>query len=164
MTERQKTEIEKLVRNGQLSKLPLDEYRNLSDGQAEEYIARGYATAPLTHKAANKEQKDILRSYISQKILPLNVCDIQNLSSAEADDLLDVAKAKVFEENKTLSQVNWRLGSDTKPATCRQIQRITNLVKDGFLSPVSSENLTAMSKLTARKLIFKGEMKKREGN
>lgn len=162
MNDLQSETIKKLVQTGQIKKLPYEEYKALSDDEAEQLIADGYATAPLTHLMASKEQKDKIRSYISQRILPINSTDLENITAHEASFLIEAATEKSF-INSDFSKANERIEADTKPASDKQLHLIKELVEQGHLPHVSTENMVNMNNLTARRLIFKGTMNQKKG-
>lgn len=161
MNDLQSETIKKLVQTGQIKKLPYEEYKNLTDDEAEQLIAVGYATTPLAYCMASKDQKDKIRSYISQRILPISSTDLDNITAREAEFLLDAGAEKAFADNG--SKANERIETDTKPASDKQLQLIKELVEQGYLPHVSTENMIKMNNLTARRLIFKGKMNQKGG-
>lgn len=53
--------------------------------------------------------------------------------------------------------------TDITPATSRRIQEIKALIRQGNLRPLSSDTLLKITRLSAKRLIWRGEMNRRDG-
>ena len=152
-----------LAQTGQFSTAWFSNFKNLSEGKQQELIEQARRTPPMTYIPITLEQKNLLRSYMAQGLLDgLEQDDLKNMTSREAEFFIKCGKNKCWCGNTSLQEHYKQTDLDTSPATPEQLDAIITLSKDKLLRPFSMEALLKLCNLSARMLIWKGEMLKRE--
>lgn len=152
-----------LAQTGQFSTAWFSNFKNLSEGKQQELIEQARRTPPMTYIPITLEQKNLLRSYMAQGLLDgLEQDDLKNMTSREAEFFIKCGKNKCWCGNTSLQEHYKQTDLDTSPATPEQLDAIITLSKDKLLRPFSMEALLKLCNLSARMLIWKGEMLKRK--
>jgi len=113
--------------------------------------------------APSLEQKNLLRSDLAQGLLPgLRSKDIADLTFDDAEILLSISAENRWTEDREYGQIVQKEQVDTMPATAEQIGRIRELIKAKHLHPLSGNTLLKISQLSAKRLIWRGEMNRRK--
>ena len=143
---------QQLVQHGQLCHRSVSEWHALAGSRREQLFREAQATPPLTYSPVSLENKNLLRSYHAQGLLPgFHPEDFADLNSDEADFLIRCA-----EENRWLTA-----DSLSAPASSEQLASIIKLGRDGHLRRFSSKTLLKLCHLSAERLIWRGEMNRR---
>jgi hypothetical protein len=115
-------------------------------------------------KRINLEQKNLLRSYAAQGLLPgIMQKDIEHFNDSEADFFIKCAEANRWTGRKRYIDYLIQTDKDIALADSRQIAEIVELGKAGFLNRLPQSTLMTITHLSARRLIWRGRMNKREG-
>jgi hypothetical protein len=159
-----KNEFLALVRHGQLCRILMAEWLGLTSEQQNDLIRQGQNTPPLTYSPVSLERKNLLRSYMSQGLLPgLFSSDLNGLTAQDAEFLIRCAEDNRWTGPKSLFDYYRQTDIDTAPANPRQLSRIIALENAACLDRSSPDVLLKLSHLCADWLIIKGELKRREG-
>ncbi len=154
-----KIKLQKLVKYGQLRRTYIAEVEDLNQGS----LRQAENTPPFTQSPVELERKNLLRSYHAQGLLPeFHTEDLKDLTTSEAEFFIEIAEANRWRTPKRLVEYYQQVEIDTAPATSEQLCKIITLSKDGFLRKMSSEVLLKICRLTARQLIWRGEMNRRQ--
>ena len=155
--------VQKLVKTGQFAPAWFSQFKILSVPEQQKLIEQAQRTPPLTYTPITLEQKNLLRSYMAQGLLDgLEQDDLKNMTSREAEFFIKCGKNKCWCGNTSLQEHYKQTDLDTSPATPEQLDAIITLSKDKLLRPFSMEALLKLCNLSARMLIWKGEMLKRK--
>ena len=162
MTEISET-VQKLAKTGQFSPAWFSQFKILSVPEQQKLIEQARRTPPLTYTPITLEQKNLLRSYMSQDLLEgLTVTDLKGMTSLEAEFFIQCGKDNRWISGKSLLEHYHQTDLDISPATPEQLDTIIAMGKDKLLRPLSAESLLKLSNLSARQLIWHGEMIKRK--
>ena len=162
MTEISET-VQKLAKTGQFSPAWFSQFKILSVPEQQKLIEQARRTPPLTYTPITLEQKNLLRSYMSQDLLEgLTVADLKGMTSLEAEFFIQCGKDNRWISGKSLLEHYHQTDLDISPATPEQLDTIIAMGKDKLLRPLSAESLLKLSNLSARQLIWHGEMIKRK--
>ena len=113
--------------------------------------------------APSLEQKNLIRSDLAQGLLPgLRSEDIAALTADEAIILLAISAENRWNGQRQYGEIIREETVDTMPATAEQLGRIRELIKSKHLHPLSGNTLLKISQLSAKRLIWKGEMNRRK--
>lgn len=152
------------IRNGQLRRGSVSEWESIPEEQRDNLIRQAQNTPPLTDSSASSDCKNLLRSYLSQGLLPgFYPNDLKILTAEDAGFFLQCAEDNRGHGDKPLGEYYRRTNIDTTPADPEQLSRIIELVRAGYLNPFSSKTLLKLCHLSAHHLIWRGEMNRREG-
>jgi hypothetical protein len=155
--------VQKLAKTGQFAPAWFSQFKILSVPEQQKLIEQAQRTPPLTYTPITLEQKNLLRSYMSQDLLEgLTVADLKSMTFLEAEFFIQCGKNKCWCGNTSLQEHYKQTDLDTSPATPEQLDAIIELSKDKLLRPFSMEALLKLCNLSARMLIWKGEMLKRK--
>ncbi len=110
----------------------------------------------------SSEQKNLLRSYISQGLLTgFRSDDLKDLTAEDAEFYIQCAEDNRWLTDKSIREYCTQTDIDTSPASPDQLSKIITLSKEGYLRRIASATLLKLCNLTARQLIWRGEMQKR---
>ena len=155
--------VQKLAKTGQFSPACFSQFKILSVPEQQKLIEQARRTPPMTHTPITLEQKNLLRSYMSQDLLgELTVADLKGMTSLEAEFFIQCGKDNRWISGKSLLEHYHQTDLDISPATPEQLDTIIAMGKDKLLRPLSAESLLKLSNLSARQLIWHGEMIKRK--
>ena len=158
-----KEKLRKLIANGHLRRIPAGEWSALTEDDCKRLCGKALQNPPLTFMAATLKQKNLIRSDLAQGLLPgLRSEDISGLTADEAEVLLAISAENRWTEDREYGQIVQKEQADTMPATAEQIGRIRELIKAKHLHPLSGNTLLKISRLSAKRLIWKGEMNRRK--
>ncbi len=153
---------QQLVQHGQLCHRSVSEWHALAGSRREQLFREAQATPPLTYSPVSLENKNLLRSYHAQGLLPgFHPEDFADLNSDEADFLIRCAEENRWLTADSLSDHYCRTARDTAPASSEQLASIIKLGRDGHLRRFSSKTLLKLCHLSAERLIWRGEMNRR---
>ena len=153
---------QQLVQHGQLCHRSVSEWHALAGSRREQLFREAQATPPLTYSPVSLENKNLLRSYHAQGLLPgFHPEDFADLNSDEADFLIRCAEENRWLTEKSLFDYYRQTDIDTAPADPEQLSRIITLGKNGYLRRFSSKTLLKLCRLSAERLIWRGEMNRR---
>ena len=153
---------QQLVQHGQLCHRSVSEWHALAGSRREQLFREAQATPPLTYSPVSLENKNLLRSYHAQGLLPgFHPEDFADLNSDEADFLIRCAEENRWLTEKSLFDYYRQTDIDTAPADPEQLSRIITLGKNGYLRRISSKVLLKLCHLSAERLIWRGEMNRR---
>ena len=162
MTEISET-VQKLAKTGQFSPAWFSKFKTSSVPEQQNLIEQAQRTPPLTYTPITLEQKNLLRSYMSQDLLgELTVADLKGMTSLDAEFYIQCGKDNRWTCGKSLLEHYNQTDLDISPATPEQLDAIIAMSKDKLLRPLSAESLLKLSNLSARQLIWHGEMVKRK--
>ena len=155
--------VQKLAKTGQFAPAWFSQFKTSSVPEQQKLIEQAQRTPPMTYIPITLEQKNLLRSYMAQGLLDgLEQDDLKNMTSREAEFFIKCGKNKCWCGNTSLQEHYKQTDLDTSPATPEQLDAIITLSKDKLLRPFSMEALLKLCNLSARMLIWKGEMLKRK--
>ena len=158
-----KEKLQKLIANGHLRRIPAGEWSALTEEDCKALCMKALENPPLTFMTATLGQKNLLRSDLAQGLLPgLRSEDIAALTADEAEILLSISAENRWNGQRQYGEIVQKEQADTMPATAEQIGRIRELIKAKHLHPLSGNTLLKISQLSAKRLIWKGEMKRRK--
>ena len=162
MTETSET-VQKLAKTGQFPPAWFSKFKISSVPEQQKLIEQARQTPPLTYTPITLEQKNVLRSYMSQDLLDgLTLADLKGMTSLEADFFIQCGKDNRWNCGKSLLEHYNQTDLDISPATPEQLDTIIAMGKDKLLRQLSAESLLKLSNLSARQLIWHGEMIKRK--
>ena len=162
MTEISET-VQKLAKTGQFAPAWFSQFKTSSVPEQQNLIEQARRTPPMTYIPITLEQKNLLRSYMAQGLLDgLEQDDLKNMTSREAEFFIKCGKNKCWCGNTSLQEHYKQTDLDTSPATPEQLDAIIAMGKEKLLRPLSAEALLKLSNLSARQLIWHGEMVKRK--
>ena len=157
--------LQKLISNGHLRRLSAEEWFALTEEDCKRLYDKALCNPPLTFVPASLEQKNRLRSALAQGLLTgLNASDIPSLTADEAEFLLAVSEDLHWKTDQPYQEVLSQEYRDAQPATSEQLRQIRELIEGRFLRPLAGNTLLKISQLSAKRLIWRGEMNKREMN
>jgi hypothetical protein len=131
--------------------------------EQQNLIEQARRTPPMTYIPITLEQKNLLRSYMSQDLLDgLTLADLKGMTSLEAVFYIRYAEKNRWNCGKSLLEHYKQTDLDISPATPEQLDTIIAMGKEKLLRPLSAEALLKLSNLSARQLIWHGEMVKRK--
>ena len=158
-----KEKLRKLIANGHLRRIPAGEWSALTEDDCKRLCGKALQNPPLTFMAATLKQKNLIRSDLAQGLLPgLRSEDISGLTADEAEVLLAISAENRWTEDREYGQIVQKEQADTMPATAEQIGRIRELIQERHLHPLSGNTLLKISQLSAKRLIWRGEMNRRK--
>ena len=158
-----KEKLQKLISNGHLRRIPAGEWAGLTGEDCKRLCDKALRNPPLTFMAATLKQKNLLRSDLGQGLLPgLRSEDIVTLTADEAEILLSISAENRWNGKRRYGEIIQREQTDTETATPEQLQKIRELIQEKFLHPLSGNTLLKISQLSAKRLIWKGEMNRRK--
>ncbi len=158
-----KEKLQKLIANGHLRRIPAPEWFSLSEEDCKELSMKALENPPLTFMAATLKQKNLIRSDLAQGLLPgLRSEDIADLTFDDAEILLSISEENRWSGQRQYGEIIRKEQTDTMPATAEQLGRIRELIKSKHLHPLSGNTLLKISQLSAKRLIWKGEMNRRK--
>ena len=157
-------ELRTLVQNGQSRRIPVPEWDAMTDSQRERLIIQAQNTPPLTMSPVPSARRNLLRSYHSQGLLDgFRPEDLMNLTAEEAEFFIQCAENNRWLTGKSLFDYYHQTDLDTAPADSKQLSRIIEFSRAGYLRRLSSDSLLKLCHLTAGRLIWRGEINRREG-
>ena len=155
--------VQKLAKTGQFAPACFSKFKILSVSEQQKLIEQSRRTPPMTYIPITLEQKNLLRSYMSQDLLDgLTLADLKGMTSLEAEFFIQCGKNNRWISGKSLLEHYHQTDLDISPATPEQLDTIIAMGKDKLLRPLSAESLLKLSNLSARQLIWHGEMVKRK--
>ena len=158
-----KEKLQKLIANGHLRRIQAPEWFRLSEEDCKELSMKALENPPLTFMTPTRGQKNLLRSDLAQGLLPgLRSEDIALLTADEAEILLSISAENRWNGKRRYGEIIQREQTDTETATPEQLQKIRELIQEKFLHPLSGNTLLKISRLSAKRLIWKGEMNRRK--
>ena len=158
-----KEKLRKLIANGHLRRIPAGEWSALTEDDCNRLCGMALQNPPLTFMAATLKQKNLIRSDLVQGFLPgLRSEDIADLTFDDAEILLSISGENRWNGQRQYGEIIRKEQADTMPATAEQIGRIRELIKAKHLHPLSGNTLLKISQLSAKRLIWKGEMNRRK--
>ena len=158
-----KEKLRKLIANGHLRRLPAEEWSVLTDEVCRRLCETALRNPPRMFGAPSLEQKNLIRSDLAQGLLPgLSSEDIAALTADEADILLAISAENRWNGQRQYGEIIQKEQADTMPATAEQLGRIRELIETKHLHPLSGNTLLKISRLSAKRLIWKGEMNRRK--
>ena len=158
-----KENLRKLIANGHLRRFPAGEWSALAEDDCKRLCNKALRNPPLTYTLASLAQKNLIRSDLAQGLLPgLRSEDIAGLTADEAEILLAIGAENRWTKDREYGQIVQKEQIDTNPATAEQIGRIRELIKAKHLHPLSGNTLLKISQLSAKRLIWRGEMNRRK--
>ena len=158
-----KEKLRKLIANGHLRRLPAEEWSALTEEVCRRLCETALRNPPLTFMTASLNQKNLIRSDLAQGLLPgLSSEDIAALTADEADILLAISAENRWNGQRQYGEIIQKEQADTMPATAEQLGRIRELIETKHLHPLSGNTLLKISQLSAKRLIWRGEMNRRK--
>ena len=158
-----KEKLRKLIGRGHLRRLPAEEWSGLTGEECKKLYEKALQNPPLSCMAAALEQKNLLRSDLAQGLLRgLRSEDIGGLTAAEAEILLMIASENRWTAQEPYHEIVKKEFSDVEAASPEQIRKIRELIREKHLHPLSGNTLLKISQLSAKRLIWKGEMNRRK--
>lgn len=158
-----KEKLRKLIANGHLRRIPAGEWSALTEDDCKRLCGKALQNPPLTFMAATLKQKNLIRSDLAQGLLPgLRSEDIADLTFDDAEILLSISEENRWNGQRQYGEIIQKEQTDTMPATAEQLGRIRELIKSKHLHPLSGNTLLKISQLSAKRLIWKGEMNRRK--
>ena len=158
-----KEKLQKLIANGHLRRIPVEEWSALTEEDCRRLCDKALRNPPRMFGVTSLEQKNLIRSDLAQGLLPgLRSEDIATLTADEADILLAISAENRWNSQRQYGEIIQKEQVDTMPATVEQIGRIRELIKAKHLHPLSGNTLLKISQLSAKRLIWKGEMTRRK--
>lgn len=148
------------VKQGKIERFSEDAWENLTKGQAAEIISKNFADGIPASDAQKQKVSELVRN---GWIKGMKAESFKNLSSDFAKTLIfkgqqnEAAGTKVegWEERTPLAK--------DAPMTDRQKERITQLVKDGFLNRFNNKFFKSMTHEIASKFIGLGKSRQANG-
>ncbi len=157
-----KEKLQKLIANGHLRRMPPEVWSRLSEEESRSLVEAALRNPPRTFVSATLEQKNLLRSDLAQGLLDgLRYEDIGELTSDEAKILLSISEDRRWSAERKFRQIIRKEDDDTRLATPEQLKQIRQLIRERHLRPLSGNTLLKISNLSAKRLIWRGEMNRR---
>ena len=142
--------------------MPPEEWFALTEEDCRNLCKTALRNPPRTFVPATLEQKNLLRSDLAQGLLRgLGFGDIGGLTSDEAEILLAVSEERRWTAERKYHQIIQKEENDIRPATSGQLRWIRQLIGERHLRPLSDDTLLKISTLSAKRLIWRGEMNRR---
>ena len=158
-----KEKLRKLIANGHLRRIPAGKWSALTEDDCKRLYGKALQNPPLTFMASTLKQKNLIRSDLAQGLLPgLRSEDIADLTYDDAEILLSIGAENRWNGQRQYGEIIRKEQADTMPATAEQLGRIRELIKAKHLHPLSGNTLLKISRLSAKRLIWKGEMNRRK--
>lgn len=155
--------LQKLIATGHLRRLSPADWFALTEEDCRTLCGKALRNPPLTFAPATPEQKNLLRSDLALGLLPgLYASDIPHLTAADAEILLGISAERRFTHAAPYHEILKRELRDTEPAAPEQLRKIRTLIREKRLRPISERTLLKISHLSASRLIWRGEMNRRE--
>ena len=155
--------LRQLIGAGHLRRFPPEEWSAFSEEECEKLCDEALRNPPLTFIPASAEQKNLLRSDLAQGLLDgLRAADISGLTAREAEVLLSISAGRRFSAEHPYHEILDREFRDTEPAAPEQLRKIRKLIREKCLRPLSGDTLLKISQLSAKRLIWRGEMNRRK--
>lgn len=157
-----KEKLQKLIANGHLRRMPPEVWSSLAEEDCRRLCEAALRNPPWTFVSATLEQKNLLRSDLAQGLLDgLRYEDIGELTSDEAKILLSISEERRWSAERKFRQIIRKEDDDTRLATPEQLKQIRQLIRGRHLRPLSGNTLLKISNLSAKRLIWRGEMNRR---
>ena len=157
-----KEKLQKLIVRGHLRRMPPEVWSGLSEEESRSLVEAALRNPPRTFVSAMLEQKNLLRSDLAQGLLDgLRYEDIGELTFDEAKILLSISEEKRWTSERKFCQIIRKEDDDTGLATPEQLKQIRQLIRERHLRPLSGNTLLKISSLSAKRLIWRGEMNRR---
>ena len=157
-----KEKLQKLIAHGHLRRMPPEVWSKLSEEECRSLVEAALRNPPRTFVSATLEQKNLLRSDLAQGLLDgLRYEDIGELTSDEAKILLSISEERRGTAERKFRQIIRKEDDDTRLATPEQLKQIRQLIRERHLRPLSGNTLLKISNLSAKRLIWRGEMNRR---
>jgi len=142
--------------------MPPEVWSKLSEEECRSLVEAALRNPPRTFVSATLEQKNLLRSDLAQGLLDgLRYEDIGELTSDEAKILLSISEERRGTAERKFRQIIRKEDDDTRLATPEQLKQIRQLIRERHLRPLSGNTLLKISNLSAKRLIWRGEMNRR---
>ncbi len=142
--------------------MPPEVWSKLSEEESRSLVEAALRNPPRTFVSATLEQKNLLRSDLAQGLLDgLRYEDIGELTSDEAKILLSISEERRWTAERKFRQIIRKEDDDTRLATPEQLKQIRQLIRGRHLRPLSGNTLLKISNLSAKRLIWRGEMNRR---
>ena len=153
-----------LVKNGHLQRFSADAWNGFTEAQMLYWISKGWKNPPCAFASVTIKQKNLLRSYHAQGLLRgFYLNDLDDLTEREAAFLIGCAEDNRWTCEKGYQDCLRKTISDNESATPKQLRQIINLGKAGYLNRISINTLLKITRLSANRLIWRGEMNRKEG-
>jgi len=142
--------------------MPPEVWSRLPEEESRSLVEAALRNPPRTFISATLEQKNLLRSDLAQGLLDgLRYEDIGELTSDEAKILLSISEERRWTAERKFRQIIRKEDDDTRLATPEQLKQIRQLIRERHLRPLSGDTLLKISNLSAKRLIWRGEMNRR---
>lgn len=152
-----------LVKNGHLRRFSADAWNGFTEAQMLYWISKGWKNPPRAFASVTIKQKNLLRSYHAQGLLRgFYLNDLDDLTEREAAFLIGCAEDNRWTCEKGYQDSLRKTISDNESATPKQLRQIIDLGKAGYLNRISINTLLKITRLSANRLIWRGEMNRKE--
>ena len=152
-----------LVKNGHLRRFSAKDWNGFTEAQMNRWISEGWKNPPRTFAPVTLEQKNLLRSYHTQGLLQgFFRSDLDDLTENEADFLIECAENNRWSIEQGYQDCLCKTISDNESATPKQLRQIIDLGKAGYLNRISINTLLKITRLSANRLIWRGEINRKE--
>ena len=157
-TKFQKRAIAEAVKAGHMERLPEEQWKNLTKGEASKIIAELHAKQP-PEPATESQMQEIEKLVKDGRIYPMKTETYNSLSKDKASTLIGLGR--INKENNVRVEgydPNYVSRRD-QPKTPEQEAEITRLVKEKRLNPVYHANWRSMTQGEAGRLIYVGQQR-----
>lgn len=162
-TRHQLNAIAEAVENGEMEKLPADEWKSLTKADATKIISDLWAKRP-PEPATDSQKERITELVKAGHLSPMGREKFHELDKIHASKLISIGKHNQ-EQGKTVEgyDPNYKPLRGDDPASKEQKERIKELVHGGYLNGVPGHKWDKMTVQKASQLIFVGNNRETAG-
>lgn len=162
-TKHQMNAIGAAVENGEIERLPAEQWKRLTKADATKILSDIWAKRPP--EPATESQKEKITELVrAGRLSPMGRDKFHELDKVHASKLISIGK--YHEQQGTTVEgydPNYKPLQKTDPATAGQKDEITGLVKDGYLKPMPGYKWNKLNVELASKMIYIGKQRESLG-
>ena len=157
-TKFQKRAIAEAVKAGHMERLPEEQWKNLTKGEASKIIAELHAKQP-PEPATESQMQEIEKLVKDGRIYPMKTETYNSLSKDKASTLIGLGRMNKENNVRVEGYDPNYVSRRDQPKTPEQEAEITRLVKEKRLNPVPFSSWRSMTQGEAGRLIYVGQQR-----
>lgn len=157
-TKFQKRALAEAVKNGHLERLPDDQWKNLTKGEASKIIAEVHAKQP-PEPATEAQMQEIEKLVKDGRIYPMKTETFNSLSKEKASRLIGTGRMNLEKDVRVEGYDPNYVSRRNQPCTKEQKDELKRLVAEKRLNPVFREKWNSLTQGEAGKLIYVGKQR-----